>query len=209
MYIQITTRCNMRCAHCAFSCTNKGTDMSIITFRKALEIAHDYDHHIVIGGGEPTVHPRFEQMLLESVAGSSEETRPWLATNGKIKRKALMLADLAKAGIIGCDLSQDMWHEDIDEEVVETFQDLGSSIGRFTHIRDVSGSVSRVGRAKTWGDTNDCACDDTFVTPTGVIKQCGCPRSPVIGHVNTGYDSPCSMACYRSKDYKDALKEAA
>jgi len=97
MYIQITTRCNMHCAHCGMSCTAQGEDMSLQTFRQALEYSEDT---VAIGGGEPTIHPLFWQKMTET---------------------ALALAGLAKRGIIGCDLSQDDYHEPVDPRVVEAF----------------------------------------------------------------------------------------
>jgi len=91
MYLQITTRCNMSCAHCCFSCTTQGEDMSIETFKNCLEFDNEY---IILGGGEPTIHPLFWQLLGLSI--SSGEV--WLATNGKETSIALALAKMAKKG---------------------------------------------------------------------------------------------------------------
>ena len=35
-YLQITTRCNMRCQHCGFGCTHRGQDMTREVFKAAL-----------------------------------------------------------------------------------------------------------------------------------------------------------------------------
>ncbi len=59
MYIQITTRCNMSCEHCCYSCTHEGEDMSLETFRNCL----GFDEYNTLGGGEPTIHPLFWQFL--------------------------------------------------------------------------------------------------------------------------------------------------
>ena len=80
MYIQITTRCNMECEHCCMSATAKGEDMSIGTFKNALE----YDEYITIGGGEPTLHPKFWEMMGLAL-GFGEYV--WLATNGSITKE--------------------------------------------------------------------------------------------------------------------------
>ena len=49
MYIQITTRCNMTCEHCCYACTNEGIDMSLVTFKAALELSEA--SYVSIGGG--------------------------------------------------------------------------------------------------------------------------------------------------------------
>ena len=199
----------MSCEHCCFSCTAKGKDMSLETFRKALGLAANYGEFVTLGGGEPTVHPLFEQFLLEAIADGNGDN-VFVITNGKDTRRAMMLVNLIRHKIIGGDLSQDPWHEEIDEGVVEAFSKLGSSFGRYTHIRDVSQSVSGVaahGRAKknNIGKSDHCTCEDLFVTPSGIIKQCGCLHSPIIGNVDNGFDTPCSGVCYRSEEYKKEI----
>ena len=55
MYVMITTRCNMTCCHCAYSCTAEGEDMSMDTFRRAIDFMHEWgEEPISIGGGERT-----------------------------------------------------------------------------------------------------------------------------------------------------------
>ena len=34
MYIELTTRCNMKCAHCISACTTKGVDLPFHMFRE-------------------------------------------------------------------------------------------------------------------------------------------------------------------------------
>src|SRR3990172_12381336 len=88
MYLQITTKCNMRCAHCLFSCApNKGQHMSLTTFHKALKFSKSYDEYISVGGGEPTLHPHFEQIMYECISATSTDTPLWIVTNGTHKRR--------------------------------------------------------------------------------------------------------------------------
>ena len=202
MYIQITTKCQMKCAHCCMSATRKGEDMAWETFKAAV----DQDEYPGLGGGEPTLHPQFEKFLFYAI-GKCESV--WLATNGGITDTALVLARLAQRGVIAADLSQDPWHDEIDPKVVEAFTkpvDHGPYDAR--NIRRVSGNVIRQGRAARRdfdGLANDgCVCEDFFVKPDGTVRQCGCPKSPVIGDVFKGWKGledrfgNRDMACYKT-----------
>lgn len=64
MYIQVTTRCNMRCIHCLYACGPRGQDMSFETFKLAVDCAREHQEEVTIGGGEPTLHP----LILDMVA---------------------------------------------------------------------------------------------------------------------------------------------
>jgi len=187
MYIQITTRCNMHCAHCGMSCTAQGEDMSLQTFRQALEYSEDT---VAIGGGEPTIHPLFWQFLGEAMACCEDV---WLATNGKMTETALALAGLAKRGIIGCDLSQDDYHEPVDPRVVEAFtvdqkRAYNSTTCDQRGIRNVMGHEVKAGRCD-FGEEG-CICPDLFVKPDGQVYLCGCEDAPCIGSVLDGFNVP-------------------
>ena len=191
MYLQITTKCNMNCGHCGFSCTAQGENMSIATFKRAVKLANHYGDTISIGGGEPTVHPKFWDMLGWAITHTDcEDNKTWLATNGKKTQDAIRLASLAKSGVISCDLSQDPYHETIDERVIRAFnvrendrlRDMG--INDHRGVRNTSNSLINAGRCD-WGE-DMCICEDIFVKPNGDIHQCGCADSPKIGNVLTG-----------------------
>jgi len=93
MYIQITDHCNMTCAHCGYSCSpRKKNFMTMDVFKAAVKYDPNY---ISIGGGEPTTHPLFWDMLVHAIV-ESDDVLPWLATNGKRTEDALRLAKLAK-----------------------------------------------------------------------------------------------------------------
>jgi MoaA/NifB/PqqE/SkfB family radical SAM enzyme len=172
------------------ACTKKGQDMSLETFRKALE----YDECIGIGGGEPTIHPQFWEMLGLAI-GRCDSV--WLATNGKQTETALALARLAQKGVIGCALSQDPYHEKIDKRVVEAFKkstrDAMNDYSRtrnidMREIRDTSKHLINAGRCD-WGK-NDCICPELFVQPDGNVRECGCADAPIIGNVFDGFETP-------------------
>jgi hypothetical protein len=168
--------------------------MSVKTFRKALEIAENHGDYIMLGGGEPTLHPQFESFLIWAIA--SNEEPPHIVTNGKIKNRALLIAKLSKADLIFGELSQDCFHEPIDDQVVKAF---GKSIrdvtkGLWESFGIVEGrEIKRRGLSRRpkykFGLPFKCRCDDIFVKPNGKIYQCGCPDSPCIGDVSNGYNS--------------------
>lgn len=196
MYIQITTRCNMECEHCCYSCTAQGEDMSIETFKNALK----FDSECVsIGGGEPTVHPKFWEFIGYAL-GNCEYV--WLATNGKIRETALSLAKLNKKEVLTCELSQDEYHEPIDLDVVKAFE---KSIRDITH----GGTTFPMfeGRAKDIIDkeyaTPGCVCESIFVCPNGDVKPCGCADSPIVGNVNNpNFDLYEAMKNLYGEDYE-------
>ncbi len=208
MYVQITTRCNMLCPHCCYSCTAKGEDMSFKVFKKALE----YDEcSLAIGGGEPTIHPRFEKFLLYALAKCDYV---WMATNGKKTDIALVLADLAR-GLekLSVELSQDEYHEPINEKVVEKFKLAGktTSYGN-SNIRNTTMhncDPMKFGRARVNfpNSTNiTCPCEAHIIKPDGTVYQCGCDDSLVIGNIFDGFqslDPDDDMICHRDIKNKD------
>ena len=162
MYIQITTRCNMKCRHCGMNCTSKGRDMDFDTFKEALK----HSEYITLGGGEPTIHPFFEKFLFYAIAHCEGVH---IITNGKKTDIALALAKMnnINEGAFSAELSQDPYHEPIDPKVVKAF-------GK--NIRNNSRQLINAGRCD-WGDNEDCICEDMFVLPNGAVKQCGCEVS--------------------------------
>lgn len=188
MYLRITSRCNMTCAHCGFSCTARGQDMTRETFLEALAIGEG-DYSLTIGGGEPTVHPLlFDFLGLALAYGYAEEDyRPMVITNGKNTEAALALARMARHGVIRAELSLDKWHEPVDKEVIHAFtknpnrSNIGSTYGvsdtDFRGIRTVQNIVD-IGRAKKngLGTDDDCICPDLIVQPNGDLYACGCMK---------------------------------
>ncbi len=182
MYIQITNACNHSCPHCCFSCTSEGEYMDFETFKNAV---HFWEGSISIGGGEPTTHPLFERFLLYSI-GICDYV--WLATNGSMKETSVALANLAKMGVIGCALSQDEWHNEIDPAVVRAFtkdervESYNSSKKDQREIRTTEDPI-QAGRCD-WGTRIECPCETLFVKPNGDVHWCGCENALLLGNVN-------------------------
>src|SRR5271169_5787259 len=168
MYIQITTRCNMKCRHCCFACTSKGTDMTRETFHKAIQLACAHESSITIGGGEPTLHPLFQEFLMHAVwelaSQSNSQGSPavFLVTNGTNESASVTLAHLAERGVIACRLSQDQYHDQslVTDRVRAAFRRPKREYGTPSFqdeydCRDTNGEivyVQAMGRAKSWGN---------------------------------------------------------
>lgn len=202
--------------------------MTMRTFRKALELCADYDSPPFLGGGEPTLHPQFERMLLEALPYATPDNGGLgVITNGSITRRAMLIANLTKAGVIFGELSQDEYHDPVSPEVVHAFEEIGKrKTGYSWGIRDTSDGGTRDCLPHGRGVEllglpyhKDCDEEDTrtesdcpgcgwMVTPDGTIKQCGCEDSPVIGNVFDGIESPLSGECCRSSEFRDECIEA-
>lgn len=182
MYLQITTKCNMKCVHCCYSCTMKGKHMGYpSTFLAALEFCRSRDNCIIsLGGGEPTMHPRFFDILRFLIR---DFDYVWMATNGSKTRTMFRLLDIIDGNdyenyTCSCKtdeekeecncadyfraidgtakltvaLSQDCFHDPIDPRVVERWKNRASRHGHSgCEIRDVSRKVVQQGRAKKTG----------------------------------------------------------
>lgn len=187
MYLQITERCNMRCRHCGFGCTDKGRDMNKATLNKAVEKFGDHSCIITIGGGEPTIHPRFWEYLGICIANFEGV---WLATNGSQTTTALALAKMAKSGVIGVALSVDEYHDEIERIVEEAFDRQKKSIYALNNDDDLreirtADTIAKIGRASNMPEADEkaCICEELFVDPDGYVFHCGC-RSLCYGNLH-------------------------
>lgn len=152
-------------------------------FDRCLELAAKHSQLVTIGGGEPTLHPQIIPWTLQAVDALSDVYMDHdgpavlVITNGKKKDKAIRLAKLARMGCIDAELSQDEFHEPIDEKTVQAFK-------RFAGIRDVTGGGRRpvyaMGRAASvdfYRETRKgCVCNTLFIAPNGDFYGCGCKK---------------------------------
>ena len=193
MYVQITTKCNMSCAHCCFAATRKGEHMPLNIFQKALQVAVNRGDHLTIGGGEPTMHPQFFKYLelaREELRRGNFEIAPFVVTNGKNAKVNKMMDMLEQElewnqNTFSMALSQDEWHDTIERGKVARALRLKDR----THhaqtgameIRSVK-VISPVGRGRhsrfdgmrnVWGE---CACETPLVDPQGIVWACGCKK---------------------------------
>jgi hypothetical protein len=157
--------------------------MSFPTFKKAIALANDFGEQISIGGGEPTIHPKFMEFLGYAIV-YNRNYLVWLATNGKITAIANMLATLAERQIISCELSRDEFHEEIDPNIVRRFERLNLIRNATEHRPPIGAGRALESFGKDDLDRKSCICGDYFVRPNGSIHFCGCKDSPKLGTVN-------------------------
>lgn len=160
------------------SATAKGDDMDRQTFIAAVGLAEDYGATVTIGGGEPTVHPLLFDFLGIALAYDFE-CKPHVITNGKLKEPALKLARMARANILGAELSIDQFHERIDPRVQTAFtrddrHRLQHDYNDLRGIRTVT-DIIPMGRAEETDvatEISGCSCEDLFVEPNGNMWAC-------------------------------------
>lgn len=199
IYFQLTTRCNMHCAHCGFACTRRGKDMSDQVFRRALAFAVRHNQMVTLGGGEPTLHPQFWPWLqyarkrLYRVSDDLGSSAIGLVTNGSRTEDALKLAQMASEGKIWAAVSKDPYHDPIAPAVFQAFDkprypSYDEDLWRLPHdariaeenrrrrdLRDIRTvrMVRRAGRAKKWGHLDGWCCG-MHLDPDGKLWECTC-----------------------------------
>lgn len=184
MYFQITTSCNMSCAHCCMSCAanKRGSRMSRETFINALRIAADYDEYITLGGGEPTMHrdlfPFIHKALDTGLSGVL------VITNGKKTASAFKLLEIAEYDErFSTELSQDQFHDPIDPVVVRAFRNR-NAIRTVKRILPHGNALVNQLNTEEESDPCTCCCAGTFIKPNGDVKLCGCADAPTLGNCN-------------------------
>lgn len=190
MYIQLTTRCNMKCPHCCMSATNRGIHMSREVLIDAMSIATDRGDYVCIGGGEPTCHPEFKGFIRKALEYAWDMDFPLLiVTNGKKANHAHWLLGLVEEEYpIQVELSQDQWHDPIQQGVIDRFVSMARYHRHNVGIRS-NKYVIPVGRGVNLPESQntpewlDCACLDYLVDPRGSIWSCGC-KTHLIGTVD-------------------------
>lgn len=193
MYLQITTKCNMTCAHCCYSCGKNGKHADYNTVIDMIAFARNYDDSsITIGGGEPTLHPRFFDILKCCL---EDFEYVWFATNGSQTKTMYRLADIINGNDIDnvectCEtdeerdycscydnadiiyqenklsvaLSLDPWHDPINQRIVDIWKRNSQKHGHsHFEIRNVSTSID-----------GPAAQGRAKKTGAGYGKQCVC-----------------------------------
>ena len=222
----------MNCAHCCYNCTMRGRHGKYSTIIDAINFAWNMEggESIAIGGGEPTLHPYFFDILERCLSVFSYV---WMATNGSQTDKMFRIANIINDedypdcectedeidsgyctcydkgiysnGKLSVELSQDYFHDEIDQRIINIW-----NRNRLTHfgIRDVTKSNSGIagqGRAKITGSgwSDHCVCSDIIIKPSGKLKLCGCTNSPYIGDIWKGVMPKYEKIIYENESFND------
>lgn len=170
--------------------TSAGEDMTISTFKKIVDLMSG--RWLIFFGGEPTLHPNFEEMLeISKEAGVGVS----VITNGSHKRRSLKMYDVMqreKSGnrTLAAIISSDEFHDQkmVDVEVREKYTKMGLFKER------VTGTISLMGRGSTFFNEvhssehtyvfgKHCGIGGVFDV-NGDVKACLCADSRVIGNVH-------------------------
>lgn len=224
MYIQLTNRCNMSCAHCCMDsgphAHKKDQDMPPDVFLAAVLLAKKHGDYITIGGGEPLLHDKFFDYLdkvIELDLHGSSGIEPLIVTNGKHKTRTWHLIDeyLECDKAIAVDLSQDKYHEPIDSGIVAYFKraDERMKAARYSSMfnskpynssivsirNGADRRVLAVGRgANITGASHGCCCETLMVAANGDIFSCGCKKFRLGNVLN---DSALDIYKWYNSDY--------
>ncbi len=169
--------------------------MPLNIFQKALSVAIDRGDYVTIGGGEPTMHPRFFEylnMVREEQRRGNFEITPFLVTNGKAYGKADRLLRILEheqemeEQTISVNLSRDQWHDAIDERIVRRYHQLKVTTKNLIDFRSVT-KIAPVGRGRNsvfdeQRTITPCACEDALVDPQGQVWSCGCKKH-LLGYI--------------------------
>ena len=153
--VRITDFCNNQCAHCCFDCSPHGTNfMSLDTIRllsKVFEDNSEVCYWFNVMGGEPTLHPDYEQ-LIDVFEGRHVRivTNGWWINNEKAKDRFLNFCLNTKAEIhVG--VSRDKFHpKGVGDRAFQFLQEnkVDDDFGLTTpNPDDEEGSIASVGRA--------------------------------------------------------------
>jgi len=186
----------MACDHCCFECSpRKGEHTNPQTVEDTLQFIHEQarcsgELYMTLGGGEPTLHPQFFEVLPRLLA--DRDIYLHIVTNGKNKARAMRFIDFQESYDYGDRLivrmSSDPYHDTPD-------------YGVFSYYRDkkrlnVANYISPIGRGKSsvfsqfrhpWRKEDVCPCEAfPFIDPSGRLFACGC-KDLVLGDVRGGF----------------------
>lgn len=115
LFVEVTTRCNMRCAMCVKEARGQRIaegDMSAVLFARLAPALSRLDALVLNGIGEPLLHPELEQLVARARGTMQEKAWIGFQTNGQLLDRARAHA-LASAGVDRICLSADALSHDL------------------------------------------------------------------------------------------------
>jgi hypothetical protein len=156
--------------------------MSLEVFKMAVDIAYEFGDPVVLGGGEPTLHPDVITMIGYATLMAEEDFNPFMVTNGTCKEDLWNVLVRAKErGNLALHVSKDPWHnlDLISPWVSRDAEVLGLWWGnRDRRTISLRGRALRASEqlkedATDWGysavDVVKEGCSEVRVDPNGIV----------------------------------------
>lgn len=184
MLIQISNRCDEGCAHCLQDSGRNGKLMSMKTFIDAVRFGYNTGWHVfLITGGEPTMNPEMENMLVwlddMSQKFNCEFGTPLsfaIATNGKWiededKRKMMYRISKLNSYLFTQVYTNNKWYKDYD-----FIQDWRTAFNQIPncYITEHTIYINDLGRARK----NEAAQREVEKNP----YSCSCLNASLVAH---------------------------
>ena len=146
--IMLLEGCNLSCPYCFASKYVQGSDKGVITienFKKALDFILKTDNYIGLIGGEPTLHPKFEE-ILKIVLDERRLEHATLFTNGVVMKKYVPLLSHEKIHLLvnvnsPKDIGQDRYNkiiEGLDDLIVNHYKkNVSLGINLYSNNMDI------------------------------------------------------------------------
>ena len=198
--IEITTRCNLGCPHCARSVHRRAEEMMDENlFHHLLDLCPNAYRVVLAGLGEPTLHPRLSALVK---AAATRGRRVGLVTNATLLDVHLSRA-LVQAGVAAVTFSLDAVHPD----VLPTTRP-GSDIDRildnirgFTEMAASAGIATAVFSAVSAGTVHHLPELSAVVSSLGV-------EAWMLTDLNFDWNSPRSLAKAQNPAFEQTVRQA-
>lgn len=183
MDILLTLKCNYRCGHCMFSCTDRGKHMGDDVFKQVCYIQSQVQTAPNIIGGEPTLAPEFDEKIITLAESANSEyirvvTNGWFYSSGNVRRKFLKMVErllsLDDHIQVSIHVSNDRFHRefwqypDQSTKVVNWLREIGevrlylddyNADKKFYPVQPFGRGKDHYSGVASWYRI-DCACND-------------------------------------------------
>jgi len=148
--------------------------MAVRIFEDGLALAKELDAPVTIGGGEPTLHPEFWN-LVDLAVRTMPKGYVGAVTNGYDEEAAMRLLQLHVDQLVEVDLSVDRFHEPISREVVRAYVQKGRiRTTKKEYLLDMGRAHENgIGEIRLRGEPR-CSTGEFFLPPDGELWSCGC-----------------------------------
>lgn len=125
MILDITSRCNGNCIHCMSRCTEDGIDITDQCLKDTIKFIKLFEISVInIGGGEPTLHPNFVN-IIKQIKNECNSTIV-LCTNGTFVRDSKLFNGIKELNIIiQTTYQKDLYKTNLTRDEIEKLKQIG------------------------------------------------------------------------------------